>query len=57
LIASTLFSTAAQSFAISIPAAVFGPISPALAPAASVDWKPARWLIWPAQTGICKPSK
>ena len=33
------------------PAAVCGPISAALAPAASVDWKPARWLIWPAHTG------
>ena len=34
-----------------------GPISAALAPAASVDWKPARWLIWPDHTGICSPSK
>ena len=29
----------------------------ALAPAAKVDWKPARWLIWPDHTGIFKPSK
>ena len=42
LIASIERSTALHSFATSTPAAVAGPISAALAPAASVDWKPAR---------------
>jgi len=50
-------STARHSAAISAPAAVCGPISAALAPAANVDWNPARWLIWPAHTGTPRLSK